>query len=239
MGWAAAKANAVPMVVLWGFSLALVLAYYLSATFAGWLEPVFRWQKESGYLAAALNRAFFYGVVPGLFQILLPRLRPRRVLLTILASGLWSALFGVATDALYRAMTWAFGSGHDLVTLALKTGVNQFVWTVLVIAPANAVFFFWVARDFALRRTRAEWPGDYVRRVYLPNLVSNWCVWIPVNLAVFSFPLPLQVQLSGLVGSFWTLMCLKLGEKFPEKIPPCQAGENNDILYETCLENKG
>lgn len=24
-------------------------------------------------------------------------------------------------------------------------------------------------------------------------------------------PLPLQVQLSGFVGAFWTLMCLKLG----------------------------
>lgn len=211
-GWAAAKANRLPMVVLWGLSLALVGAYYLSATFAGWLEPVLRWQKESGYLAAALNRAFFYGAVPGVFQILMPRLRPRRLALTILAQGLWCALFGVATDAFYRGLAEAFGSGHDLMTLALKTGVNQFVWTVLVVAPANALFFFWVARDFSLGRARAEWPVDYVRRVYLPNLVSNWCVWIPVNLAVFAFPLPLQVQLSGFVGAFWTLMCLKLGE---------------------------
>lgn len=212
VGWAAAKANRLPMVVLWGLSLALVGAYYLSATFAGCLEPVLRWQKESGYLAAALNRAFFYGLLPGLFMVFLPRLRPRRVLLTILSQGVWCGLFGVATDALYRVMACWFGSGHDLMTLALKTVFNQFVWTVLVIAPANALFFFWVARDFSLTRARAEWPTDYVWRVYLPNLVSNWCVWIPVNLAVFAFPLPLQVQLSGFVGAFWTLMCLKLGE---------------------------
>ena len=211
IGWAAAKANAVPMVVLWAVSAALVAGYYASDSFAALLEPLLRWQKQGGYMAAALNRLFFYGLLPGVFQVLLPHLRPRLIVATILAQGAWAALFGVAVDALYRLFAWAFGDGNDIATLAIKTALNQFVWTTLVIAPANAVFFFWVARDFSLRRARAEWPRDFVRRVYLPNLVSNWCVWVPVNFAVFAFPLPLQVQLSGVVGAFWTLMCLKLG----------------------------
>jgi len=199
------------MVVLWGLSVAMVVAYYSCPGFAALLDPLMRWQKESGYLAAAVNRLVFYGLLPGCFQLCLPHLCPRYLVATIIAQGLWSAAFGVAVDGFYRLLTFVFGDGRDLVTLALKTTMNQFLWTTLVIAPANAVFFFWVARDFSFGRARREWPRDFCRRVYLPNLVSNWCVWIPVNMAVFAFPLPLQVQLSGFVGAFWTLMCLKLG----------------------------
>ncbi len=210
VGWAAAKANAVPMCVLWAVSAALVAGYYASADFAAALDPLLRWQKSGGYWAAALNRLVFYGLLPGVFQLAIPHLRPRFPCATVFAQGVWSASFGVATDAFYRCLAWLFGSGSDALTLLLKTFSNQFVWTVLVVAPANAVFFFWLANDFSFRRTRREWPSDFVARAYLPNLVSNWCVWIPVNMAVFAFPLPLQVQLSGVVGAFWTLMCLRL-----------------------------
>ena len=36
---------------------------------------------------------------------------------------------------------------------------------------------------------------------------------MPVSLAIFAFPLPLQVQLSGFAAAFWTLMCLQIGAR--------------------------
>lgn len=210
---ASLRATAVPMLVLWLVAAALAVAYYAFPPFASALEPLLRWQKESGWVAAALNRLFFYGLLPGIFQWTIPSLRPRRLLLTIFAQGAWCALFGVAVDFFYRLLTFLFGDGRDFATLAAKTFMNQFVWTTFVLAPANAVFYFWVARDFSARRFREEWPEEYVTRTILPNLLTNWCVWIPVNFAVFAFPLPLQVQLSGVVGAFWTLMCLQLGAR--------------------------
>ena len=47
----------------------------------------------------------------------------------------------------------------------------------------------------------------------LPNLIPNWIVWIPVSLAVFSFPYALQIHVNGLVCTFWTLMCLQIGRR--------------------------
>ena len=207
------KVNAVPMAVLWAVAVAMVLAYYTVPAVTAAFGPLLRWQRESGYLAAALNRAVFYGLLPGIFQLLLRAIRPRRPLSTIAAQSLWCAAFGVLTDALYRTMSALFGDGTDIATLMAKTLVNQFVWTAFVGAPANATFYFWVARDFSLHRARAEWPHDFVRGILLPNLLANWCVWIPVNMAVFALPLPLQVQVSGMVGSFWTLMCIQIGAR--------------------------
>ena len=56
IGWAAAKANAVPMVVLWGLAAATVAAYYLVPGVAAAFEPLMRWQVDSGWVAAFLNR---------------------------------------------------------------------------------------------------------------------------------------------------------------------------------------
>jgi len=210
---ASLKATALPMAVLWATAALAVAAYYACPPFAAALDPLLRWQKESGWVAAAANRLFFYGLLPGLFQWTLPHLRPPRLALTIAAQGAWCALFGVAVDFFYRLLSLLFGDGTGVATLALKTAMNQFVWTTLVLAPANAVFYFWVARDFSSARFRADWPADWISRAVLPNLLTNWCVWIPVNFAVFAFPLPLQVQLSGVAGAFWTLMCLQLGAR--------------------------
>ena len=210
---ASLRATAVPMLVLWVVAAVLAVAYYTVPAFAAALEPVLRWQKESGWLAAAANRMFFYGILPGVFQVAIPSLRPRLLWATIAAQGLWSAFVGIGVDFFYRGLSFVFGDGRDFLTLAEKTFANQFVWTALLIAPANAVFFFWVSRDFSFRRSREDWPDDFAASAYLPNLLANWAVWIPVNFAVFAFPLPLQVQLSGAVGAFWTLMCLQIGRR--------------------------
>jgi len=64
---------------------------------------------------------------------------------------------------------------------------------------------------------RVEWPRLFYRDLVAPNLVSNGCVWIPVSMAVFAFPLPLQIQVSGFAAAFWTLMCLQIGVRTARK----------------------
>ena len=88
---------------------------------------------------------------------------------------------------------------------------DEFGLTLFLTAPADAAFFFWVGRDFSIARAWRERPQRFFFGLVLPNLISNWCVWIPVSLVIFAFPLPLQVQVSGFVAAFWTLMCLQIG----------------------------
>lgn len=79
--------------------------------------------------------------------------------------------------------------------------------------PLNALFYFWLGRDFSIRRMKTEWPKSFWGERVLPMLLVNWCVWIPVAVVVFLLPLPLRVHVNGFAASFWTLACLYLGSR--------------------------
>ncbi len=217
IGWESVKANVVPMVVLWILAVATAFAYYFVPGVAAGLEPLKTWQTESGWVAAFLNRTFFCGVLPGVFLVTVKSIRPRHPFATVAAQTLWCGVWGVVFDFYFRLLDSVFGSGCDFATLLAKAAADEFGITLLVSAPADAVFFFWLGRDFSFRRARAEWPRSFYRDLVAPNLVSNWCVWIPVSMAVFAFPLPLQIQVSGFAAAFWTLMCLQIGMRTARK----------------------
>lgn len=210
---AAARDNLVPMFALWLFASGLVFAYYRVPGCAELLTPLARGHQRCPGLASFLNLAVFCGFVPGLFFWVVPSLRPSRPVLTVVAQSLWCGLWGMAGNGLYMAQCHWFGDGTDWGTLLLKTAIDQFVWTPFVLSPLNAAFFFWLGRDFSFRRSANEWPRHFVRAVFLPNLVSNWLVWLPVLCVVYAFPPPLQVHLAGVASAFWTLLCLRVGKR--------------------------
>ena len=210
-GFASARENAVPMAVLWLFSCLLVFGYYHGSAVAAALEPLARWQTERGAVAAFLNRVVFCGLIPGAFLLAIKFLRPRRVWLVILAYCLWGGCWGVLCDWFFTFQAAVFGEGRDWLTLVKKTLVDQLVWNVFVCTPVNALFFPWVARDFRLGPKRS-WRG-FLLDDCLVLLVANWIVWIPVSVAVYAFPLPLQIQLVGLASSFWMLVALRAAAK--------------------------
>ena len=213
VGFGAVRDNVVPMVVLWCAALLTVIAYYRVPAVANLLEPLGRWQTESGGAAAFLNRFLFCGVVPGAFLLTVKSIRPRFPLATAFAQGVWGGISGIVYDGFYRLQCTWFGSGIDALTLMKKLAVDQFAITVLVVAPLNVLVFFWISRGFSWARFKAEFPRPFLSRALLPNLVTNWCVWIPVVLTIYAFPLALQVQVSGFACAFWALTCLQIGRR--------------------------
>ena len=210
VGWGSAKANVVPIVVLWAFAASVSIAYCFVPAFASALEPLRRWLCDCGWLGALLVAASFCGMLPGVFQLAQRSLRPRRPMLTILVQTVLFGFEGVLCYEFYRLQAVWFGSGASFPTLVKKMLVDQFVWTPLVIVPVNATLFFWIARDFSLARVRGEWPKSWFGDVLLPNLCSHWCVNVIPNLALYAFPPALQIQFVGLLCAFWTLMCFQV-----------------------------
>lgn len=218
IGWEAVLANRLPMFVLWVLASSVVLAYYSIPSFASVLGAVADWQVKSGWRAAFLNRVLFLGVLPGIFLVAVESLRPRRVWLVLLWQSLWCGLWGIATDCWYQFQAFAFGEGKDFVTLLSKTLLDQFVFTALLNAPANALFFFWLSQDMSWSNCRRHCPHDIVRGMILPNLVTNWCVAFPVVFLIYALPVPLQVQVSGFTSAFWVLACLQIGVRCARKV---------------------
>ena len=209
IGLESVKANAVPMVVLWCAAVSLVVAYYRCPVVASLLEPFEKWQFAQGEFAAFANRVVFCGLVPGVFMVLMRSIRPPRVGRTVLAYSIWGGLMGILFDWFASFQAYVFGAGTDWHTLVKKMIVDQFVWNVLFCTPAGALFYSWVSRDFRWRSPDSL--TSFILRDCLTILVSNWLVWIPVMLAIYAFPTPLQVQLVGLASSFWMLVALKAG----------------------------
>jgi len=169
------------------------------------------WQTSDGWVAAFLNRVIFCGVIPGVFLVSVKSIRPKRPLLTVFVYSLWGGCWGIACDAFYTLQSMMFGCGTDVATLAKKTLVDQLVWNFFICTPVNAVFFPWVARDFH-RGLRIDWRKFFAEDCVV-LLVANWIVWIPVTVAVYAFPLSLQIQLVGLACSFWMLVALRAAAK--------------------------
>ena len=211
IGWEAVNKNRLPAVVLWVVSGVAVLAYYTLPAVPALLEPLARWQKESGWFAAFLNRVIFCGLVPGLFIVCIKSLRPKHVAAVLAVQTLWSGFCGVVSDWMFSLNAHMLGTGVDLLTLSAKTAVCQFVWTPVFFAPAGAVVYFWIGRDFSFARFRKEMPDRFYYGLVLPNLLVNWVLWIPVTFAIHSFPTPLQIQLSGLAAALFSLMLLAIG----------------------------
>jgi len=218
IGWESAKANVVPACVLWSVAAGLVVAYYLIPGVSECLAPIRRWQTSFGWRAVVVSRIFFNGIVPGVFLLGVRAIRPHNPFVTVFAQTVFGCVFGLVCDAFFRLQGEWFGNGTALSTLVIKTLVDQFVWTVLVISPVNAVFFFWAARDFSFQRTRREWPKQgFVKGLVLPNLIPNWFVGIPAIFATYAFPLDLQIHVNGFVSAFWMLMCLQIGARSAQR----------------------
>lgn len=72
VGLNAVRVNAVPMVLLWLLAGLTVFAYYHVDAAAVVFGPLAKWQTESGWEAAFLNRVIFCGLLPGVFLLVVP-----------------------------------------------------------------------------------------------------------------------------------------------------------------------
>lgn len=217
-GWAAVKSNRLPMVVLWVAAAVLVVGYYTLPSVKAALRPIFDFQANAGWRAAVVNRVVFCGLLPGMFLLTMKSIRPPRPWTTVFANCAWMGAWGIASNAFFTLQAQMFGSGHDIATLVCKVLVDKCIWSALLCVPQNSLFFFWEGRDFSISKCRVDWPRSYLRQIYLPILLADFMVWIPVQFAVYMFPVELQIQLVGLAGAFWSLVGLSSGIRLARRV---------------------
>jgi len=231
IGWESVKANRKPMFVVWAAVIALAVAYWRIPGFAGVFEPVRLWQERNGAMAAFATQLFFCGVLPALFLATVSEIKTNHYVVKCLLQMLWSGTWGIVYYWFYALQARMFGRGHDLATLLLKTSFDEFVWTPIVICPITQVFYLWMGSDFSVARMAQTARDGYIRRVVLPNILTNWAVWIPTVAAVYAFPLALQIPIMGLVACFWSLVCMQLGRRAHASQENCRSLSNRkDIL---------
>lgn len=212
IGLRSARALVVPAAVLLSFGTAVVVAFYRVPAVHDALDVIARLKSDFGYAFAPLTTMALGGLVPWVFRMAMPALRPARPLAELLFGLGWWAFMGVVIDAFYRLLSVLFdGTGWPVAVIVLaKVLCDMLVFTPVLASPGNALAHLWKELGFSFVALRRALGAGCYQRLVLPNLIPNFMLWFPGVTLVYSLPQPLQLPMSNLIGCFWALMCVQI-----------------------------
>jgi hypothetical protein len=220
IGWEAAKANAVPALIIQAIMLALLIAFYVSPAAATALEKLAQFKREHGLTFVIVASITAGALIPELFLILFfqggrpHRGNLRNLLFTIPVWGFDGSL----VDLLYRSEAAWFGDVVTMPVVFAKICVDQFGYNPFFAAPFGVLTYEWKNRGLSTRPVRDLFTWKHYRDKIIPTLVATWAVWIPLMAIIYSLPLALQFPLFGLALSFWVLLLTYMTNRFAGKI---------------------
>jgi hypothetical protein len=220
IGWAAAKANAVPALILQASMLGLLTAYYVSPAAARVLQKLAEFKRENGLIFVIVASITAGALIPELFLILFfQKGRPHRGNLRNLffTIPVWG-FDGSLVDLLYRSEAAWFGDIVTLPVVAAKICVDQFGYNPLFAAPFGVLTYEWKNNGITMRPVRELFTWEHYQNKIIPTLLATWAVWIPLMAIIYSLPLALQFPLFGLALSFWVLLLTYMTNRFAGKI---------------------
>jgi len=220
LGWEAARANALPALIIQALMLALLTGYYTSNAASSALWRVAEWKRTHGLLFVVAASVIAGALIPELFLILFfQRGRPtpknlRNLLFTIPVWG----FDGMLVDLLYRSEAAWLGDVVTLPVVAAKICIDQFGYNPLFAAPFGVLTYEWKNSGISMEPVRDLFTWKHYREKILPTLLATWAVWIPLMAIIYSLPLALQFPLFGLALSFWVLLLTYMTNRFAGKI---------------------
>ena len=220
IGWQAARANAGPGFTLQAIMLAILVAYYRNASFAGWLDRLADFNQRHGLTFVIAAGILAGAVLPELFLILffqkgkLRRQNFRNLAFTV---PTW-AIDAVLVDFMYRAnMIW-FGTVVTGPVLFAKICVDQLGYNPFFAAPAEVLVYEWKNAGFSWDSVKRLFSWNHYRDKIVPTLLATWAMWGPLMAIIYALPYPLQFPLFSLALTFWVLLLTYMTNRFAEKV---------------------
>lgn len=220
LGWEAAKANAVPAFILQAAMLAILIAYYLSPVFAGFLDRLAHYKEEHGLVFVVVAAILAGAFLPELFVIaFFQRGRVRRQNVRNLAFTIptW-AVDGILVDLMYRWNAIWFGDVVTVPVLVAKILVDQLGYNPFIAAPGEVLVYEWKNEGFSWESIRRALTWAHYRDKIVPTLLATWAVWVPLMAIIYALPFPLQFPLFGIALTFWVLILTYMTNRFAGKI---------------------
>jgi len=194
----------------------VLLSYELNPDFKRALDGIGAAKESVGVIAPIVSTALFGGLLPYLFLLFTGKVKTGSRLTGLSFYLLFWAAKGFEIDLLYRTQASWFGNERSFCVILLKTAVDQFGYGTLWAAPSLTLAFLWKDSDFSLAEMRRRLEQQPFKSRMLVMLVSNWVVWIPAVAIIYALPSALQILLSNLVLTFWTLISTFVSQKSGE-----------------------
>jgi len=220
LGWQAAKANALPALIIQLLMLGLLVAYYVCPAASRTLQQLAEFKRAHGLGFVLIASIAAGAIVPEIFLILffqrgrISRQNFRNLLFTIPVWGFDGSL----VDLLYRSEANWFGDVASVPVIAAKICVDQFGYNPFFAAPFGVLTYEWKNTGISIRPVRELFTWDHYRDKIFPTLVATWAVWIPLMAIIYALPLALQFPLFALALSFWVLLLTYMTNRFAGKI---------------------
>jgi hypothetical protein len=229
LGFEAMRANLVPAVCVQALMLGLVCAYFYAPRARPFFNVLTDWNVHGGLLFSFVAMGATVGGLTEAFTVYLHKdgRWTREDLINMAFNFLVFGFLGILNSLFYQLQARWFGAGRSLETLALKTLVDQFIYTPFLSNPCQTFAFLWKSESFSFQSTVAKL--SHFRQFYvitvLPVLVSNWCFWIPMSALIYCFPTRLQLPLCILAVSMWSMLIATLVK--PPSSAPEQLSESS------------
>lgn len=207
----ALKQNLIPGICLQLFAFAIALAYFKWPAATAVLNIFADLKLQYGWVYSMCSTAIFGGLIPFCYLWFTGHIRRAMVPLALFYVLFW-AYKGVEVDLLYTAQAMWFGIGNDWPTLIKKAAVDQFIYGTFWAAPSMAIGYLWKECDFNFARTKSMLNRQFFFLQIPTTLVSNWLIWIPAVLIIYSMPPALQIPLFNLVLCFFVLLLTTISQ---------------------------
>jgi hypothetical protein len=208
----ALKQNLVAGVSLQLFAILLAVAYF------NWSAalPVFNFfadlKASYGWRYSMVSTALFGGLIPFLVLAFTGNIGKNWRPILLFYVCYW-AYKGVEVDWLYTWQGIWFGNDTQWSTLLKKTFVDQFVYGTFWAAPSMAIPYLWKECGFNFSVFAKKLDRDLFFIQIPTTLITNWLIWIPAVLVIYSMPPALQIPLFNLVLCFFVLLLTTISQK--------------------------
>lgn len=203
---AAFRQNRLPCLLLNVLVVALVASYYCVPAVAGVWEEIGAFKIRWSYAFSLASTIFAASVMPFFLQWSMGTLpasgRGKRLALLMLFWG----YRGMEIDLFYHFQSWFFGNGNDVATLIKKVALDQFVLSPIWFVPTYLIALRWIDLGGSWSLTRASLDRQFWTHTCPTVLITNWIVWIPALVLVYSLPAALQFPLFSVVMTFFILI---------------------------------
>lgn len=186
--------------------ITLVTTYYQVPAVAAVWEEVGAFKMRWSYAFSLASTVFAAAIMPFCIQAMMG---------TLPARGRWKRLGllmlfwgyrGMEIDLFYRFQGFLFGHGNDAATLITKVAFDQFVFSPIWFVPTYLIALRWIDLGASWSRTRDSLDREFWTRTCPTVMITNWLVWIPALVLVYSLPAALQFPLFSVIMCFFILI---------------------------------
>ena len=207
----ALRQNLVPGLILQCFALSIALCYFFWPASHVVFNFFAALKTEYGWRFSFFSTGLFGGVIPFLYLVYSKQLQGA-IFANLCFYVIFWAVKGVEVDFFYQFQAFLFGANNEVHTIIIKTLFDQLIYSAIWAAPMITQTYLWRDLGFSF----SQWKRSQSRALWtlqIPTIiVSNWLIWFPAVIIIYTMPVNLQLPLFNLVLCFFVLLVATLSK---------------------------